>query len=107
MARSISQSARRPRSFSGNLAATRILRSCAAVYYDHMRHNTPESAWEPSSIVYWAFWLVFASIAFVFILPTAWIVQKFAQRSRHRALSRANAQIATSGDGDVAVVKDR
>jgi hypothetical protein len=41
----------------------------------------PTPAWEPWFVAYWAFWLVFASVAFTLILPAAWISQRIAQRA--------------------------
>jgi hypothetical protein len=48
----------------------------------------PEPAWEPRFAMYWMLWLTFALVAFAFIVPAAWILDRIARRSAARTLAQ-------------------
>jgi hypothetical protein len=67
---------------------------------------TPEPAWEPRFVAYWVFWLVFASVASMLILPAALIVSRNGQRTGsgapkpRSAAGRDNAEREVEGFSD-------
>ena len=73
---------------------------------------TPEPAWEPRFVAYWVFWLVFASVASMLILPAALIVSRNGQRTGAvrqnpgRPLGRDNAERELKGSLKDSAIKN-